>query len=157
METVLIVLGVILMLIAISGCVIPGLPGPPLGYLAILLQELRDPAPFSLKFMLIWLLITGVVVVLDYLIPGAGVKKLGGSRYGIAGAIIGVVIGLVFFPPAGVVIGPLAGALTGELIAGRKMHVAFKAALGSVAGILAGVILKLITVFMMIWYFIGTL
>ncbi len=155
METLLIITGVILLLIAVAGCVVPGLPGPPLGYLALLLQEFRDPLPFSLKFMLIWLLVTVVVTLLDYVIPGAGVKKLGGSRYGVIGALAGVLLGLLLFPPFGIIIGPLAGALTGELIAGRKMHVAFKAALGSVGGFIAGMVIKLITVFLMIWYFIG--
>lgn len=157
METLLIITGVILLAVAVAGCVIPGLPGPPLGYLALILQEFRDPLPFSFKFMMIWLLVTVIVTLLDYLIPGAGVKKLGGSRYGMIGALAGVLLGLLLFPPFGIIIGPLAGALAGELIAGRKMHVAFKAALGSVAGVLAGIVLKLITVFMMIWYFASAL
>ncbi len=155
METLLILIGSILLLAAIAGCIIPGLPGPPLGFLALLLQQFRDPNPFTWKFLLLWLLITAVVTLLDYVIPGAGVKKLGGSRYGILGALLGVLLGIVFFPPVGIVVGPLAGAIAGELIAGRKMRVAFRAALGSVAGVLAGMVLKLAAVFMMIWYFIG--
>ncbi len=157
MDILIIIVGIVLLIIGIAGSIIPGLPGPPLGYIALLLQQLREPNPYSTKFLLIWLLITIVVTLLDYLIPGAGVKKLGGSRYGIAGALTGVLLGLILFPPIGIIVGPLIGALLGELIAGKKMNIAFRAAMGSVAGVLAGMIIKLIAMFMMIWYFIGAI
>ena len=69
------------------------------------------------------------------------------------GASIGLVTGL-FFGPAGIILGPFLGAVMGELSDHSDSKRAFKAAIGSFIGILAGVFLKLITSGLFTWYFI---
>src|SRR6187402_403246 len=110
MATALVILGTIFLLVGIAGCVLPLLPGPPLSFLALLVQQLNSPNPFSTKFLLIWGGITLVVTLLDYLIPVYGTKKFGGSKYGVWGSIAGLLIGL-WFGPLGIIAGPFIGAL----------------------------------------------
>ena len=153
MDYVLIALGVVFMISGILGCVLPVIPGPPLSYIGLLFLHLTERYQFSTRFLVIWAVITAVVYALDYLIPAWGTKKFGGSKRGIWGSIIGLVIGLFFFPPFGIIFGPFLGAVIGELTAGKDSGAALKSGFGSFIGFLAGTLLKLITSGMMTWYF----
>ena len=80
MDVLWIVLGIILMVVGLAGCILPFLPGPPLCYLALLIQQLQSTPPYTTKFLLIWAAITLVVTGLDYVIPIYGTKKFGGDE-----------------------------------------------------------------------------
>jgi uncharacterized protein YqgC (DUF456 family) len=63
MDTLWLVLGIVVMLVGILGCFLPFLPGPPLCYAALLIQQLRSDAPYTSKFLWIWAGITFVVTI----------------------------------------------------------------------------------------------
>jgi len=151
MDTFWFILGIILMIGGIAGSVLPLLPGPPLSYAALLIQQLKSEPPYSVKFLLIWAGIALIVTVVDYLVPLYGTKKFGGSKYGIWGCTIGLVAGM-FFSPIGIIIGPFVGAFVGELIGNNNSENALKAALGSFLGFVFGTLLKLVVCFVMGWY-----
>ena len=153
MDFVLIGLGVIFIIGGLAGCILPIIPGPPLSYIGLLLLHFTEKYQFSTKFLIIWAAITVVVYTLDYLIPAWGTKKFGGSKRGIWGSIIGLFVGLIFFPPFGLIIGAFAGAVIGELSSGKESGAALKSGFGSFMGFMAGVVLKLITSGIMTWYF----
>jgi len=157
MDIIWIILGSLCMLVGLIGCLLPVLPGPPFSYLGLLLLQLTEDTPFSTQFMIIWLGITVVVVVLDYLIPAFGTKKYGGSRWGVAGTVIGLIVGIFIFPPFGIIIGPIAGALIGEALSGKTSEQAIRAAFGSFIGFLFGTMIKLVASSVMIYYFIAAL
>lgn len=157
MDVLLIGFGVLLILVGIVGCFIPVLPGPPLAYISILLLQASSKSPYSLKFILILGGIVVVVTLVDYLVPSLGAKKWGGSKYGMIGAMIGVVLGLFFIPPFGFLIFPLLGALVGEIIYGAETKTAFKSALGTLAGLLFGTVLKLSLTGVIAYYFFSEL
>lgn len=138
----------------IAGCILPALPGPPLSYAGLLLLQLTSTHPFSAKFLLIFATLTLLVTLLDFVIPVYGTKKLHGSKYGIWGSALGLVIGLVFFPFAGIIFGPLLGAFIGELITGKKIDKALKSSLGSFLGFITGTAAKLFLSFVMAYHFI---
>ena len=154
MDILLIVLGALFIISGVLGCVLPIIPGPPLSYIGLLLLHFTERYQFSSKFLIIWAIITVVVYVLDYLIPAWGTKKFGGSKRGVFGSIIGLVIGMFFFPPFGIIIGPFIGAVVGELTIGKDSGAALKSGFGSFLGFLAGTLLKLIASGMMTWYFV---
>ena len=151
MDTLWLVIGIIVMLVGILGCILPLLPGPPLCYIALLIQQLRSEPPFTSKFLWIWAGITVVVTVLDYVIPLYGTKRFGGSKYGIWGCTIGLIAGF-WLGPLGIIIGPFVGAFIGEIIANNNSSQALKAAWGSFAGFLFGTLLKLVVCVIMAWY-----
>ena len=153
MDVVWIVLGVILMLVGLAGCILPFLPGPPLCYLALLIQQLQSEPPYTADFLLTWAGITLVVTGLDYVIPIYGTKKFGGTKYGMWGCVVGLIAGL-WLGPLGIIFGPFVGAFLGELIGNAESDHAFRAAMGSFVGFLLGTLLKLIACFVMGWYFI---
>ncbi len=157
MDYVLIGLGIIMMLSGILGGVVPVLPGPPLSYIGLLLLHFTENYQFSSRFLIIWAIVTVVVYLLDYAIPAYGTKRFGGSKRGIWGSIIGLVIGLFFFPPFGIIIGPFVGAVVGELTSGKDSGAALKSGFGSFMGFLAGTLMKLIASGLMAWHFGKTL
>lgn len=157
MEIFLIVLGVIFILVGIIGCFVPALPGPPLAYISLLLLQVGPEVPFSTKFMIIVALIVAAIFIVDYMIPAIGAKKYGGSKFGIIGAFVGVIMGLFIFPPFGFVIFPLLGALVGEILNGANTGQAFKAAFGTFIGLIFGTILKFSTTIMIAYFFFTNL
>lgn len=155
MDILWLIIAIILMVGGLIGCLLPLLPGPPLSYVALLIMQLRSDAPFTTRFLLIWAAITIVVTVLDYVIPLYGTKRFGGTKYGIWGCTIGLVIGF-FIPPWGILIGPFIGAFIGEVMGNADSSNALKAALGSFAGFVMGTLLKLVVCGMMAYYLIAS-
>jgi len=154
LDIILIVVGSILVLAGIIGCILPVLPGQILSCIALLLLQFTSEPPFSTRFLVIWALITAGVTLLDYVVPMWGTKKFGGTKAGVWGAGIGVVAGIFLFPPAGLIVGPFFGAVAGELIKGAKGNDALKAGLGSFLGFVAGTLMKLAISVIMGYYFV---
>lgn len=154
MDLLLISIAVILLLLGIIGCLVPLIPGPPLSFVAILLLQFTSRSPFTEEFLITWGLITAAVTVVDYWVPVYGTKKLGGTKWGVWGTAIGLIIGLFVFPPFGIITGPLIGALLGEMIAGQDFSRALRSALGSFVGFVAGTIMKLVVTAFLSYYFI---
>jgi uncharacterized protein YqgC (DUF456 family) len=152
METIILIIAALLVVIGFIGAFLPVVPGLPISYAGLLILQLTA-APFSLTFMLVWAGITILFgFILDNVIPAWATKKSGGSAYGVTGSIVGLIAGL-FFPPVGFIIGPLAGAFAGEIIAGQKSDRAIKSALGAFVGFMAATGLKVIAAGMMGFYF----
>ena len=121
MTTILIILGLIFALAGVIGCILPVIPGPPLGFLALIIVSwAKNWEPFSLTFFIIMGGLTILASISDYLIPAIGAKKYGASRLSVWVSIMGMVIGLFLFPPWGMLIGAFLGALAGELLAGQR-------------------------------------
>ncbi len=144
MSTILIILAVVCLLAGIAGCIVPVLPGPPLGYAALWLMKWSGAADFDGRFLLIWGIVTLVVTAADYLLPAWLSKRFGGSKYAATGSLVGLLAGMIFFPPVGPVAGAFIGAFVGEMLydssdAGK----AFKAACGAFVAFLLGTGLKL--------------
>lgn len=154
----LIVLGVIFIIIGIIGCVIPGVAGPPFSFLALIcLSIVKKWEPFSIRFLIVMGALTVVVQALDYLLPAVGAKKFGATKYGFWGAIIGMLLGIIFVPPLGIIIGAFLGAIFGEVIAGKEASEALKAGWGVFVGVMVGMLLKLILAGIMTFYFFKAL
>ena len=148
-----IILGIFLLLLAFAGCIIPALPGPPFAFLALLLLKLTEPSIYTSNFILIMGLITAGVYFLDYLLPIFGAKMFKASKQGIWFSIIGMLIGIFFFPPFGIILGLLIGAIIGELVAGKAKKEAIKIGLVSFVFSLLAMLIKIILVSTMAFYF----
>lgn len=128
----------------ILGSFVPVVPGPPLSWAGLLLLHLTDAVPEDWWFLGITLGIALLVTVLDYVIPAAGTKRFGGSKAGVWGSIIGLLVA-IFFPvlgPLGLIVWPFVGALVGELMHNSDQKRAWRAAFGSFVGFLTGTFLK---------------
>jgi uncharacterized protein YqgC (DUF456 family) len=152
---ILIVLGFLLALAGLVGCLLPVIPGPPLSFLALLLLSLaKDWEPFSATFLIVMGCLTAAVAVMDYVIPIKGAQKYGASRYGIWGSMLGMLVGVFFIPPFGMILGAFAGALLGELFAGRAGREALRAGWGTFMGTMLSTILKVVFCGVVLFFYI---
>jgi uncharacterized protein YqgC (DUF456 family) len=144
LDIALLIFGFILMLVGILGSFLPVLPGPPVSWIGLLLLHLTKAVPENWWFLSVTLIIALVVTIADYIIPAAGTKKFGGTKAGMWGSIIGLLVAIVFpvLGPFGIIIWPFVGALVGELANKSEKDKALKAAFGSFIGFLTGTFLK---------------
>ena len=153
MESVLVVIAFVFLILGLLGAVLPVLPGPPLSFVGLLLMQWSGHGGFTFLFLLIWGLITAAVTVMDYILPSYMARRFGGSRAAAIGSFLGLLAGLFFFPPWGLVIGSFLGALAGELIHnGANGAKAFRVALGAFMAFLVGSGLKLAVSSVMLFY-----
>ena len=161
MDIVIAIIAIILGLVGILGSVLPGLPGPPIGWLGMLILYIwgggtKGGEPMSLTLLLVMLAVTVVVTLLDYVVPGYFTKRTGGSKWGSWGSIIGLFVGMFFFPPWGMILGTMIGAFTAELLfSGRSTGDSLKAAWGAFLGFLSGTGIKLAATGVMLYYIIA--
>ncbi|WP_086476590.1 DUF456 domain-containing protein [Arenibacter amylolyticus] len=153
MDILLLFLGFILMLVGILGSFLPVLPGTPISWVGLFLLHLTKAVPDDWVFLGITLAVAIIVFTLDYIIPVWGTKKFGGSRWGMIGTTLGLLIALIFpiLGFFGIIIWPFVGALVGELINKADQKTALKAAFGSFLGFLTGTFIK----FMVTVIFLG--
>ena len=148
MNVTLIILAILLALIGIAGSIIPGLPGPPFSWAALLVLNFTTAANHDTTFLVVTAAVAVVITLLDYVVPSLSTKRHGGSKAGVWGCNIGLVIsiiGLPFGPQGliGVIFWPFVGALVGELLSGKQSREAVRAAWGAFLGFLTGTGLKL--------------
>lgn len=158
MDILLMLIGFIFMLVGIVGSFLPILPGPPLSWIGLLLLYLTKAVETNWVFLGITLAIALLVFALDYIIPAMGTKKFGGSKAGIFGTTVGLLVAIVFpvLGPIGIVIWPFVGALVGELLNKTESKTAVKAAFGSFLGFLTGTFIKFIVAVVYFGFFLST-
>ncbi len=167
MDFIWIIVGIVLILVGIAGAIIPGIPGPIVSFVALLLLQLRENPPFEQDLLVILGLIAAGVTFLDYVVPIWGTKKFGGSKMGVRGSLVGLIVGIIGLPILGIVIGPFGiisillgpfvGAYIGESMAGKGSTTAMRSAIGSFIGFVAGTLMKLVYSFVISYYFLASL
>ncbi|WP_418792486.1 DUF456 domain-containing protein [Phosphitispora sp. TUW77] len=148
-------LAMLVMVIGTIGAFLPMLPGTPLIFISALAYGYYEG--FNTITPLILGILFGLMVltlVIDYFAGVLGVQRYGASKYGVWGSFIGGILGVVFFSIPGLLLGPFAGAVTGELLNGRQAEDAIKVGFGSFIGIAGGSLFKGIFAVAMIIVFI---
>ncbi|WP_213486803.1 DUF456 domain-containing protein [Thermobacillus xylanilyticus] len=135
---------VVLFIVGMAGSVYPILPGALAIYAAFFVYGFMVSfEPFGWLFWTIQTLIVAVLFLADYAVNAWGVKRYGGSRASVVGSTIGVLVGPFVIPAFGLVIGPFAGAVIGELLTGSDLDRSVKVGWGSLVGLFTSVVVKI--------------
>ena len=158
MGTVLLaILGSVLILAGFIGVFTPVIPGIPLAWLGLFIYSIGTGFErISITTVVVFSVLMLLIMLIDFLAPMLGAKIYKVSRYGILGAFIGLIIGLIVFSFWGIIIGPFIGAFAAELIVKRRPKGAFKSAAGTLVGFMASTLIKTIFVLIMIGIFIAS-
>ena len=155
MNVALIIIGLILAISGMVGCILPVIPGPILSFSALILMSwVKSWQSFSQTFLIVMGILTGLLLLLDYIAPALGAKKYGASKRGLWGSAIGMIIGIFFIPPWGMIVGAFIGALVGELSAGKSGRKALRAGWGILIGNVLVIGLKLAFTAVVLFYYI---
>ncbi len=144
MDILLITLGLVLIIVGIVGCIVPGLPGPFSAWAGLLVTVLAKTIPDDWNMIIVTFLAALIISLLDYFIPAIGTKKFGGTKNGVYGSILGLMVGIFAPIPGGIIIGPFIGAFVGEYLHDKDPGRALKAAFGAFIGFLASTGMQLI-------------
>jgi|TARA_B100000959_G_scaffold277752_1_gene334863 uncharacterized protein YqgC (DUF456 family) len=143
MELIIGIIVIFLLIIGIIGSFVPAIPGPPISYGALLLSHFYVYPVSNEDFLWLMAVVVISVTIFDFWVQVYGVKKFGGSKKAINGSIIGLIIGLIFLPGIGIILGPFIGAFIGAKMEDPDVNKALKIALGALAGFMVGTLLKL--------------
>lgn len=159
MNTWALIASILLFLAGLAGTVLPMLPGPVLIFAGMLFYGIvTDFAGLDSNFYLLQTMALIILFLVDYVSSAAGVKVFGGSKKTGLAAGLGVLVGLVLLGPLGLVIGPFAGAVLVEILAGSSVERSIRIGFGAVIGLLGGTLVKLgIEVLMILAFFIKLL
>ena len=140
----------IIAILGVLGTLVPVFPGTPLIVGAALINGVvTEFSVVSIRLIIILILLSVLAEISERLFSAVTTKKFGGSKYGIIGAIGGVLIGSVFFPPLGIFIGPVLGSVILEFFTGKTWQESFKVGTGTVLGTFGGTLLSFIIALIM--------
>jgi uncharacterized protein len=148
------ILALTLVAVGMAGMILPVLPGPSLIFIGLVM------AAWAEGFAHVGWITIGILAILavlatavDFLAGALGAKKFGASRSAMIGAALGAATG-IFFGPPGIIIGPFAGAVIGELTVKQDINAAGRAGFGAWLGLLLGMAAKVALGFTMVGVFI---
>jgi uncharacterized protein len=143
-------LALALVLVGLAGLILPVLPGAVLVLAGLVLAAwIEDFQYAGAGTIAVLSLLTVVIFAVDFIAGSVGAKRFGASPRAAIGAAIGAVLGM-FLGPIGLLLGPFAGAVIGELSARRGWNEAGRAGIGATIGLVIGSAAKLGLAFSMI-------
>ncbi len=156
MEIIAWLMATVLFVCAFLGLVYPIIPSALVMVCGFLLYGVIDT--FEGMTTLFWVIQALFIVLLfgaDTLANLVGVKKFGGSKAGMWGSTIGLLLGPFVIPVAGILLGPFLGAILAELVVSRSsFKQAIKTGIGSLVGFFTSVVTKGVIMGIMIAVFL---
>lgn len=148
---------IVLMAVGLLGTLLPVVPGAIIILAAAVIHQIMLGTEKSLGWWNVAVLL--VLTLLSYALEFAsgyfGAKRFGATKWGAFGAMLGAIVGL-FFPFPGLIVGPVVGAIAGELVVGKRLVSAGRAGWGTLLGNLAGMVGKLTIGLVMVSWFLVT-
>lgn len=134
----------LIFLIGLVCSLLPVVPGSLIVWVGVLVHKLwLGDDSVSWKIVIITGLLMLVGQVADIVMGVWGARKFGATWKGAVGALVGAVVGFFIPPPLfWLIVGPVIGAIIGELAAGRTLKAGGKAGFGTVVGSVVAFALK---------------
>ncbi|MCM2333648.1 MAG: DUF456 domain-containing protein [Anaeromyxobacteraceae bacterium] len=150
MDWVLYALGAVALLLGLAGVILPVLPGSLLLFGgALLVAWAGGFALVGWPTLTVVGLLAAVIWAVDWVAAALGAKATGASRWAVAGASLGLLVGM-FLGPVGIIVGPAVGAVALEYWQDPDFEQALKAGLGTFLGFLLGSVVKVTLAFVLV-------
>ena len=130
----------LLMLAGLVGAVVPLIPGTPLVFAGALIYAIAtDFSPVGAGRLAILAVLGVAGWAIEHIAGAFGARRAGGGRAAVIGAVLGALVGLAF-APLGLLVGPIAGAIGGELLSGRDPAGSVRTGIGTAVGVVLGMV-----------------
>jgi uncharacterized protein len=147
-------LATLLVVVGLAGAVLPALPGVPLVFGGLIVAAWADDFQRVGWVVLTLLgLLTLLSFAIDFAATALGARRVGATRLAVIGAAVGTVFG-IFLGIPGLILGPFAGAVAGEMLSHGEWRKATQAGVATWIGLLFGTLAKLALVFTMLGIFV---
>lgn len=157
-ENTLTIISLLCLIIGFFGSFLPVLPGTLLSWLGLVIFKYTSFADYGWSTLIVLGIIVLAFQAVNYVLPAYSSKKFGGSRYGVIGASIGLLVGIIFAPfgLVSIIIAPFLGAFIGEFLLNKSnTKASFKAAFATFVGFMIstgiGMLLSLIFLVYVMW------
>ena len=152
--TILWIASALMLIAGFAGLIVPALPGVLLIFAGLVFAAWAENFAYvGWGTIAILGALTAAAYLIDFLAGLFGAKRFGAGKYGVMGAAIGTVIGLLFSLP-GIIIGPFIGAVLGELYANKDLQSASTAGFGVWIGMAIGIAARIAVAFVMVGVFL---
>lgn len=147
---------VIFLILGIFGTFLPVLPGPSIIVVGAVIHALITGfQPITMLHIMVLTLCALAAWGSQFILTALGAHHFGGSKKGIWGATIGLIVGFFLPIAGGMLIGAFIGGLLCELYFEQKeLRAAAKSGSGAVAGIISSFVLELMISIGMVYYII---
>jgi len=154
---IIIILSILLIIFGFIGVLLPFVPGITLMFIGILLYAVNDHfLHITQNHILIFAILTIVSIIIDYLSGIISAKLSKASKYGLIGAVVGSLLGLLIFGFLGIIIGPAVGVFIFEYLAFKSLKGSSDKAIKTLIGSLISLIINFaIAVFIIIFFIVN--
>lgn len=154
-SVILLVISLLVMLAGLVGIIVPVIPSTPLIWFGAFIYAIFSGfKEITVNTIIVFALLTGFTLAVDFLANMYGAKKFGASKWGIIGSTVGMIVGTLVTGVIGLILGSFFGAVVFELLLGRQVKTAFNAGIGAFIGFLGGSLIKFVIGLIMIGTFI---
>jgi uncharacterized protein YqgC (DUF456 family) len=148
------IVAALLIVVGLAGVILPAVPGVALVFAGLCVGAWAD------DFQRVgWITLTflGVLTLasfaIDFAATALGAKRVGATRLAIIGAAAGALLG-IFLGIPGLIFGPFAGAVVGEMLSHGQWRKATHAGVATWMGLLFGTLAKIALIFGMLGVFV---
>ena len=153
----LLIAGTLLVMgIGVLGVILPIIPGLPLVWgAAFVYGHFTHYQVITHDYLLHFGLASAALIILEYLFKAYGAQKMGASKWGMFGAFVGMVAGIIVGTLPAIILGPLVGAMLFEMMLGKRLLESLRAGCGTFIGFMIGTILQLALAVVMVGVFLS--
>ncbi len=153
METLLYALSMLCAAVGLVGSVVRGFPSLAMSVVALVLLFFTPEPPFAVADLFIYMGIAAVATLSARFVPPVITRRWGGTKYGYCGSVVGMLAGFMLYPPLGILLSPLFGAVMGEMLNDRSdMEQTFKIGAASFGAFLVGGWIQFVVALWALWW-----
>ncbi len=149
----------LLFVFSLIGVVIPFLPDTILLWVGfVIYQFILSSTNLPLSFWSGMVILTVLIISSDFMASAYFVKKHGGSKIAMGGAVAGLILGTILLGPLGIIIGPFLIVFLIAILEKKNSNDAFKIGIATLLAFFSSSIAKIfLQLLMILWFFIVVL
>ncbi|MFW6022460.1 MAG: DUF456 domain-containing protein [Halanaerobiaceae bacterium] len=142
-------------ILSIAGVILPVIPDTLLLWIGIFLYKfVLSGDALTSTYWLFLVVVTLIILSSDFMTNSIVLKKYGGSRLAILAAVVGLIVGMVFLGPIGVIVGPFILVYLVVFMQTKDSKKSFRLGFVTIIAFFSSAFLKILLQLIMILWFV---